>query len=36
MGARLALPVRQGAVCGVGYRTIHVAMACAADIFLAD
>ena len=34
--ASLALPVRQGGVCGVGYRAFHVETACAAYIFLAD
>ena len=34
--ARLALPVRQGSVCGVGYRTFHVETACETKISLAD
>ena len=31
MEARLALPVRQGDDCGIGYRTFHVETACATD-----
>jgi len=34
--ARLALPVRQGSVCGIGHRTIHVEAACATRFYLAD
>jgi hypothetical protein len=34
--ARLALPVRQGRVCGIGYRSFHVETACATGFFLAD
>jgi len=34
--ARLALPVRQGSVCGAGYRTSNVETACETIFPLAD
>jgi len=34
--ARLALPVRQEDLCGVGHRTNHVETACTTDFSLVD
>jgi len=34
--ARLALPVRQDDICGIGYRVYHVETACATNVSLAD